>query len=111
MHADRLDAQLQNIHSSLDSFLKDPAGPEYDQWKKAYDSDKRSKDVATDLDKHPELRAAMNKLVPEKIDYATFWRRYHFLKRVAEVEEDRRRDDARGILLCYRLVRLLAHFF
>lgn len=96
VHATRFDAQLHVIHSSLDSFLKDPASPEWEKWRKGFDVEKKTDAIAKDLEKHVELRSAMEKCVPEKVDYATFWERYYFLRHVIESEEQRRRDMLKG---------------
>ncbi|KAJ4318198.1 hypothetical protein N0V94_004564 [Neodidymelliopsis sp. IMI 364377] len=92
VHATRFDAQLHVIHSSLDSFLKDPASPQWEAWKKEFDAEKKTDAIAKDLEKHEELRNAMEKVVPEKVDYPTFWCRYYFLRHIIESEEQRRRD-------------------
>jgi len=92
VHATRFDAQLHVIHSTLDSFLKDPVSPEWDKWRKDFDVEKKTDAIAKDLEKHAELRTAMEKCVPERVDYATFWERYYFLRHVSESEEQRRRD-------------------
>ncbi|KAH7069655.1 hypothetical protein BKA63DRAFT_421460 [Paraphoma chrysanthemicola] len=92
VHATRFDAQLHVIHSSLDSFLKDPVSPEWENWRKDFDVEGKTDAIARDLDKHTELRAAMEKCVPEKVEYAIFWERYYFLRHVIESEEQRRRD-------------------
>lgn len=41
VHATRFDAQLHVIHSTLDSFLKDPASPQWEAWKKDFDAGRR----------------------------------------------------------------------
>ncbi|XPS95832.1 hypothetical protein M3J09_005113 [Ascochyta lentis] len=92
VHATRFDAQLHVIHSTLDSFLKDPASPQWDAWKKDFDAEKKTDAIAKDLEKHEELRNAMEKVVPERVDYATFWCRYYFLRHIIESEEQRRRE-------------------
>ncbi|KAL8768840.1 MAG: hypothetical protein Q9209_005021 [Squamulea sp. 1 TL-2023] len=92
IHSTRFDAQLHAIHSSFDSFAKDPESAEYDKWNKEFDVEKKTDAIATDLDKYEELRRAMEKLVPEKVEYKTFWSRYYFLRMVIESEEQRRRD-------------------
>ncbi|KAL1801146.1 hypothetical protein ACET3X_001488 [Alternaria dauci] len=92
VHATRFDAQLHVIHSTLDSFLKDPASPEWEKWKAAFDVDKKTEAIAKDLEKHEELRSAMEKCVPEKVEYKVFWCRYYFLRHVIESEEQRRRE-------------------
>ncbi|KAF2123247.1 hypothetical protein BDV96DRAFT_562145 [Lophiotrema nucula] len=92
VHATRFDAQLHVIHSSLDSFLKDPISPQWEQWKSAFDVDAKTDAISRDLEKHEELRRAMEKLVPEKVEYGTFWERYYFLRHIVETEEQRRRE-------------------
>ncbi|KAF1351501.1 BSD-domain-containing protein [Lizonia empirigonia] len=92
VHATRFDAQLHVIHSTLDSFLKDPASPQWEAWKKDFDAEKKTDAIAKDLEKHKELRNAMEKVVPEKVEYATFWCRYYFLRHIIESEEQRRRE-------------------
>ncbi|KAL5423066.1 hypothetical protein PMIN04_004232 [Paraphaeosphaeria minitans] len=96
VHATRFDAQLHVIHSSLDSFLKDPVSPEWAGWRKDFDVVKKTDEVARDLEKHAELRSAMEKLVPERVEYAAFWERYYFLRHVIESEEQRRREMLKG---------------
>jgi hypothetical protein len=97
VHATRFDAQLHVIHSTLDSFLKDPVSPEWDVWRKDFDVEKKTDAIAKDLEKHTELRSAMEKCVPEKVEYGTFWERYYFLRHVIESEELRRREMLKGM--------------
>lgn len=97
IHSTRFDAQLHAIHSSIDSFAKDPVSPEFEKWKSEFDVDKKTEAIATDLEKYEELRRAMEKLVPEKVDYSQFWTRYYFLRMVVETEEQRRREMLKGI--------------
>ncbi|KAF2802802.1 BSD-domain-containing protein [Mytilinidion resinicola] len=92
IHTTRFDAQLHVIHSSLDSFLKDPVSPEWAGWADKFDIDGKTDAISKDLEKHEELRRAMEKLVPEKVEYAQFWKRYYFLRHVIESEEQRRRE-------------------
>ena len=97
IHSTRFDAQLHAIHSSLESFTKDPASPEYEKWKSAgFNVEKKTSDIAVDLDKYEELRRSMEKLVPERVDYEQFWKRYYFLRMVVESEEQRRKDLLKG---------------
>ncbi|KAL2049808.1 hypothetical protein ABVK25_009903 [Lepraria finkii] len=92
IHTTRFDAQLHAIHSSLESFTKDPVSPEYEKWKTEFDAEKKPDAIATDLEKYQELRRTMEKLVPEKVEYPVFWTRYYFLRMVVETEEQRRRE-------------------
>ncbi|KAL7899711.1 hypothetical protein HDV63DRAFT_321491 [Trichoderma sp. SZMC 28014] len=92
IHTSRFDAQLHVIHTSTESFTKDPSAEEYEQWTEAFDIDKKTEDISGDLGKYPELRATMEKLVPDQIPYADFWKRYYFLRHGIETAESRRRD-------------------
>jgi len=96
IHTTRFDAQLHAIHSSLDSFTKDPMSPEYEKWKEDFSVEKMTEEISRDLDKYEELRRVMEKLVPEKVEYGEFWMRYYFLRMVVETEEQRRRDLLKG---------------
>lgn len=96
-HSSRFDAQLHVIHTTPGSFTKDPESDEYATFKEnEFDVDKQTEAIAKDLDKYEELRRAMEKLVPEKVDYVTFWRRYYFLRKVIEEEERRRKEVLKG---------------
>ncbi|KAK3349404.1 hypothetical protein B0T25DRAFT_241881 [Lasiosphaeria hispida] len=92
IHTSRFDAQLHVIHMSQESFTKDAVGPEYEAWYNEFDVDKKTEDIAGDLAKYPELRATMEKLVPDQVPYADFWKRYYFLRHGIETAEARRRD-------------------
>lgn len=92
VHATRFEAQLHVIHTTVASFAQDPASDAYAQWKADFDVEKKTADIALDLKKHEELRRAMEKLVPEQVEYAQFWARYYFLRHVVETEEQRRRE-------------------
>ncbi|KAK0385392.1 hypothetical protein NLU13_7868 [Sarocladium strictum] len=92
VHQSRFDAQLHVIHTSTESFTKDPGPAEYEQWTKDFDVEKKTDEISTDLEKYPELRTTMEKLVPDTIPYADFWKRYYFLRHSIETAEARRRD-------------------
>lgn len=96
IHTSRFDAQLHVIHTSTDSFMKDPSKEEYESWSKEFDIEKKTDDIAGDLDKYPELRITMEKLVPDQIPYADFWKRYYYLRHGIETAEARRRDLLKG---------------
>ncbi len=98
IHTTRFDAQLHVIHSSLDSFTKDPASEEYEPWKKSFDVGSKTEDISKDLSKFDELRASMEKLVPDTVPYGDFWTRYYFLRHSIETAEARRRDLLKGIV-------------
>ncbi|RQM05948.1 hypothetical protein DH86_00002527 [Scytalidium sp. 3C] len=91
-HSTRFDAQLHVIHSNLDSFTKDPDSSEFEKWNKEFDVEKKTEDIARDLDEYGELRTTMEKLVPDKVSYGNFWKRYYFLRHSVETAEARRKD-------------------
>lgn len=97
IHTTRFDAQLHVIHSSTDSFTKDPVSEEYDSWTKTFNVESKTDDISKDLEKFSELRASMEKLVPDTVTYADFWKRYYFLRHSIETAEARRRDLLKGI--------------
>jgi len=97
IHTSRFDAQLHVIHANQESFTTDAIGPEYEAWYKEFDVDKKTDDIAGDLAKYPELRATMEKLVPDQVSYADFWKRYYFLRHGIETAEARRRDLLKGM--------------
>lgn len=97
IHASRYDAQLHVLHTTEKSFTEDPATAEFATWAKGFDAEKKTEDISTDLAKYPELRANMEKLVPSKISYADFWKRYYFLRHSIETAEARRRDLLKGM--------------
>ncbi|PYI12737.1 BSD-domain-containing protein [Aspergillus sclerotiicarbonarius CBS 121057] len=92
IHATRFEAQLHVIHSNLESFSKDPVSDEWAAFKQSFNVDDKTDAIAADLEKYPELRSAMEKLVPEQVEYATFWSRYYFLRLVIETEEQKRKE-------------------
>ncbi|KAL4739626.1 hypothetical protein BDV11DRAFT_187316 [Aspergillus similis] len=96
IHATRFEAQLHVIHTTLDSFLKDPVSGEWPAFQRSFSIDDKTSAIAADLEKYPELRVAMEKLVPEKVQYADFWSRYYFLRLVIETEEQKRKDILKG---------------
>lgn len=96
IHATRFEAQLHVIHSNLDSFTKDPVSEEFPVFKKDFNVESKTDEIAADLEKYPELRSAMEKLVPETVEYAEFWTRYYFMRLVIETEEKKRKELLKG---------------
>lgn len=98
IHASRLDAQLHVIHTRSLSFTQDPETSE-EQWqnfKNDFHIESKTDEIAQDLDRYPDLRRQMEDLVPEKVQYETFWQRYYFLRHVLAVQEERRRELLKG---------------
>ncbi|KAI4746349.1 BSD-domain-containing protein [Aureobasidium sp. EXF-12298] len=96
IHSSRFDAQLHVIHTSPQTFTTDPDSAEYTEFAKEFDIAAKTDGIAADLEKYPELRRAMEKLVPEKVEYTVFWTRYYFLRKVIQEEEVRRREVLKG---------------
>lgn len=96
IHTTRFDAQLHVIHTSAESFTKDPASEEYEPWTKTFDIRAKTDDISKDLDNFTELRTSMGKLVPDTVTYEDFWKRYYFLRHSIETAEARRRDLLKG---------------
>ncbi|KAG5769469.1 hypothetical protein H9Q72_003273 [Fusarium xylarioides] len=92
IHTSRFDAQLHVIHTSTESFTKDPNSADYAAWSKDFDADKKTPEINDDLQKFPDLRATMERLVPDQVPYIDFWKRYYFLRHGIETAEARRRD-------------------
>jgi len=97
IHTTRIDAQLHVIHSSLDSFTKDPVSEEYAPWMKTFNVERKTDDIGKDLETFNELRTSMEKLVPDRVKYEDFWKRYYFLRHSIETAEARRRDLLKGM--------------
>lgn len=95
-HTTRLDAQLHAIHSNLSALSADPEGEKWEQWQKDFNIEDRTAAISADLERHAELRSAMEKLVPEKVEYKAFWMRYYFLRTAVEEEEKRRKEVLKG---------------
>lgn len=98
IHTSRYDAQLHVIHTTSESFTKDPAGDEFLAWVKDFNVEAKTDDISSDLAKYPDLRATMEKLVPDTVPYADFWKRYYFLRHGVEAAEERRRELLKGTL-------------
>jgi hypothetical protein len=96
IHTSRFEAQLHVIHTSIESFTKDPNSADYAAWSKDFDADKKTPEINDDLQKFPDLRATMEKLVPDQVPYVDFWKRYYFLRHGIETAEARRRDLLKG---------------
>ncbi|KAK9446480.1 uncharacterized protein V1518DRAFT_423862 [Limtongia smithiae] len=93
IYTTRLDAQVHALHTSPEPFLAaDQGDAEYDEFAKKFEIDSQTATIAADLDRYPELRKLMESLVPEKITYSEFWKRYYFLREQINLEESRRKQ-------------------
>ena len=79
----------------------DPASTEYQPWTKTFSVESKTDDISKDLENFRELRTSMEKLVPDKVTYEDFWRRYYFLRHSIETAEARRRDLLKGKATSY----------
>lgn len=104
-HSSRFEAQLHVIMSSVESFLKDPESPEWEGFKEGWDAEKKTEEIAKELERYEELRRVFGRLVPEKVEYSAFWARYYFLRGVVEEEERRRKEVLKGGFNCQSLLR------
>lgn len=98
IHTSRFEAQLHVIHTTATTFTQDPdaSEQEWETFKKNFDTEKETDAIAKDLDKYPELRNAMEKYVPEQVDYKDFWTRYYFLRYVIGMQEEKRKELLKG---------------
>lgn len=96
IHTTRFEAQLHAIHSNPDRLSQDPVSDEWSKWKKGFKVSDKTDQITADLETFPELRKAMEALVPEEVEYADFWCRYYFLRMVIETEEKKRKELLKG---------------
>lgn len=94
----RLDAQLHLLHSNLDNFKTDPRSPKYkSEWETSFSAEKKTDQIAKDLELYSELRTSMEKLVPSTVSYEEFWKRYYFLRSELDAEEQKRKELLKGM--------------
>lgn len=80
----------------MELFKTDSTEPTFVEWSKDFSADKKTEQIAADLDKYPELRSTMEKLVPDSVQYGDFWRRYYFLRNELDMEEQKRKELLKG---------------
>ncbi|KAF8420177.1 hypothetical protein EV426DRAFT_634131 [Tirmania nivea] len=98
IYTTRLDAQLHILHTSHDLFFTNPSIPSFTDWSTSFSADKRTEQIASDLDTYPELRSTMEKLVPADVTYEDFFKRYYFLRAELDTEEQKRKELLKGAL-------------
>jgi len=96
LHTTRLDAQLHVIHTTPDKFTRDLESDRWVGFKDGFQIGEQTQRISEDLEAYPELRKAMEQLVPEQVEYKDFWCRYYFLRMVLETEEQRRKEMLKG---------------
>lgn len=82
------------LHTNLELFRADP--PQVAEFEKSFDVEKETERVAADLERYPELRATMEKLVPGEVEYKKFWIRYYFLRNELDEQEKMRKELLKG---------------
>ncbi|KAI0026245.1 BSD-domain-containing protein [Xylariomycetidae sp. FL0641] len=92
IHTTRFEAQMHLLNTTEDKFTEDPASDEWAGWVKSFDVDSKTDDIAADLAQYPELRSTMEKLVPDKVPYADFWKRYYFWRHSLDTAQAVRRE-------------------
>ena len=91
----RIDALLHDLHTNPDLLLNDPdqsRESSFSSWKAKFSAEQRTDEIATLLDRYPELRTLMDSLVPEKVSYKDFWMRYLYQKSNLDADEARRKQ-------------------
>jgi hypothetical protein len=94
----RLDAQLHLLHSNLELFSTDPKVESFKNFGDTFSVEKQTDKIASDLERYPDLRATMEKLVPGDVEYKAFWVRYYFLRNELDQEEKKRKELLMGTL-------------
>ncbi|KAF8246751.1 hypothetical protein K440DRAFT_585365 [Wilcoxina mikolae CBS 423.85] len=92
----RLDAQLHLLHTNHDLFRSDPSVESFKAFTEGFSAEKQTDKVASDLERYPELRSTMEKLVPGEVEYKAFWVRYYFLRNELDLEEKKRKELLQG---------------
>ncbi|KAI5787757.1 hypothetical protein FPQ18DRAFT_238790, partial [Pyronema domesticum] len=94
----RLDAQLHLLHTNLELFKTDSKTDSFATFSKEFSADKETERIAADLERYPELRSTMEKLVPAEVEYKPFWIRYYFLRNELDLEEKKRKELLKGAI-------------
>lgn len=81
----------------MELFKTDSIESTFVEWSKDFSADGRTEQIAGDLEKYPELRSTMERLVPDSVHYADFWRRYYFLRNELDMEEQKRKELLKGM--------------
>ena len=88
------------LHTNLKLFQTDPKVESFTAFTGEFSIDKQTEKISSDLERYPELRATMEKLVPDEVEYTAFWIRYYFLRNELDAEEQKRKDLLKGMLSC-----------
>ncbi|RPA96736.1 BSD-domain-containing protein [Choiromyces venosus 120613-1] len=99
IYTTRLDAQLHLLHSNHELFKTGSDTDSFKIWVKDFNAEKETDQIAADLERYPELRNTMEKLVPNTVQYSDFWARYYFLRNELGMEEQKRKELLKGATL------------
>jgi hypothetical protein len=86
---------LHDLHSNHELLVGEPDlhdEPSYPAWEESFSAEQRTDDIASLLERYPELRTLMDSLVPEKVSYTDFWKRYLYQKSKIDAEEAKRKQ-------------------
>lgn len=89
-----MDALLHELHTNSYLLLKNPDAskePSFSSWQNEFSADNYTGDIASLLDRYPELRSKMDGLVPETVSYKDFWMRYLYQKSKIDAYEAKRK--------------------
>ncbi|KAI8878733.1 hypothetical protein K501DRAFT_227937 [Backusella circina FSU 941] len=104
--ASRRDALLAKMQTNDDTYLNEPElskeDPEHDQklldtFNAGFKIDEYTEEIAQLLDKSPELRETMDRLVPIKVSYTLFWQRYFYHVWKMDQDEQKRQLIVKGV--------------
>ncbi|TGZ79634.1 hypothetical protein EX30DRAFT_333192 [Ascodesmis nigricans] len=101
IYTSRLDAQLHLLHTNVELFKEDPKPEGFKTFSEGFkvDAKETTERIAADLERYPELRKAMEALVPETVEYAKFWVRYYFFREELDKDEQKRKELLKGAAL------------
>lgn len=84
---------LHELHSHPDILRHDPVQePAFQPWSKDFSAETHTDEIASLLERYPELRSQMDTLVPEHVSYSDFWKRYLYQKSKIDADEARRKQ-------------------
>ncbi|CAO3578818.1 unnamed protein product [Absidia cylindrospora] len=106
--ASRTEAMIAKLQTDRDAFLTDPKATlmaNHDEkqiqvletFNTGFNIEEYTPEISRLLEGSPDLRRTMEDLVPQQVDYTTFWRRYFYHAWSIEQEEQRRQMIFKGV--------------
>jgi len=86
---------LRELHTNPKILLQNPdtlKDPDFSTWQNNFSAEPHTDEIASLLDRYPELRSEMDCLVPEKVSFTDFWMRYLYQKSKIDADEARRKQ-------------------